>query len=488
MGKLAGGRVTLRFRKPGYISRSVAYNVRPGAHVKGVLVHMSPTGVVAGRIIRSDGKPAPNVFVTAYRYQNSTEGRQLVSLSPNGSTNDLGEFRLVELAPGRYLIGMASGLRGWGYESAPDPLAVPPILYPGVGTVSQAQIIDVVGGEENRLKDVTLSSIRFGMLRIHFTNSRAGTTSDPSFELGYVTRSIVEDGRSQNLGEYLPKRTIRFDSAAETSITYWPNRPGVFSVVLRWKDGEGKTIDSRTPIQFDGTNTDVKIALERPDEGRLDIRGRIENTDGTLVPLSGVTLGVCRMGASECASQAFWMREQTALPRLDSDGKVSVKAASGQYDLHFINIPEGFYLGTVTQAGHDVLTEGMLASDNAPIVEIMVKPNPAIVRGSVRDRAGNLVENALVTLLPDTPLNATKLQSLRPSTRTDENGYFELRDVIPGKYRAYSCMQANGDVYPDQEFLMEFLEDGTALQVKEREEVLVNLALLAPLAAERQNH
>jgi hypothetical protein len=148
------------------------------------------------------------------------------------------------------------------------------------------------------------------------------------------------------------------------------------------------------------------------------------------------------------------------------------------YDLYTVGVPQGIYLSTARQGDRDVLTEGVIISTEASSLGFMFRRNPATVRGTVRDSQGTPVENALVGLLPEPPLDTAKLQSVRRSTRTDHHGLFELRGVIPGNYRAYAWTGVSSDAYLDQDFVKGFLTEGSPVEVREKQETLITLRLL----------
>jgi hypothetical protein len=97
------GFVTFEYgqRKPG--DPGATLTLRPKQQINDLVFRLIPSAVIAGRILDEDGEPLPSVGVTAWReaYQ---EGKRSLSMSANGETNDLGEYRLYGLPPGRYIV------------------------------------------------------------------------------------------------------------------------------------------------------------------------------------------------------------------------------------------------------------------------------------------------------------------------------------------------------------------------------------------------
>src|SRR4029077_14437827 len=67
----------------------------------GIELKLTPQSVVAGHVFDEDGDPLQSVNVEVWRYSYPRGRRQLMQVQ-NGSTNDLGEFRISNLSPGRY--------------------------------------------------------------------------------------------------------------------------------------------------------------------------------------------------------------------------------------------------------------------------------------------------------------------------------------------------------------------------------------------------
>jgi protocatechuate 3,4-dioxygenase beta subunit len=64
---------------------------------------MQPHAVISGRVLDDEGEPIPHVQVHAmtYRYM---QGRKQLMPTGNASTNDLGEYRIFGLPPGKYFV------------------------------------------------------------------------------------------------------------------------------------------------------------------------------------------------------------------------------------------------------------------------------------------------------------------------------------------------------------------------------------------------
>ena len=79
-------------------------------------IRMTPHGVVAGRVLDEDGDPLANTNIQVLRSAYVRGRKQLIQVE-NGSTNDLGEYRIYGLPPGRYVISAVN--RGGGFRGRP---------------------------------------------------------------------------------------------------------------------------------------------------------------------------------------------------------------------------------------------------------------------------------------------------------------------------------------------------------------------------------
>lgn len=62
-----------------------------------------PSGVIAGRVNDEEGEPTPGVVVQVMRFVYSRGALQLVTFARD-VTNDLGEYRIFDLASGKYFV------------------------------------------------------------------------------------------------------------------------------------------------------------------------------------------------------------------------------------------------------------------------------------------------------------------------------------------------------------------------------------------------
>jgi Carboxypeptidase regulatory-like domain len=134
-------------------SRGQPIFVRDGQTVEDVTVRLFRGGAIAGRVFDAYGEPVDMAQVQILSVPRS--GRP--QMRGSNSTNDLGEFRVARLQPGRYLVRVRP--QG-GYDSGmpqEKPLPAPlPTYYPSVPSIANAQVVVVNRGETVSGLDITL--------------------------------------------------------------------------------------------------------------------------------------------------------------------------------------------------------------------------------------------------------------------------------------------------------------------------------------------
>ena len=132
-----------------------------GQAVDGITVKLSRGGAIAGRVLDAHGDPVEFASIHAMKLPSSGKGRP--QQRGGASSNDLGEFRLAHLEPGKYVIfamprrdTMVNGPTGRGERAEPVESLPAPTFYPGVQTVDQAQAITLERGASVIGLDVTL--------------------------------------------------------------------------------------------------------------------------------------------------------------------------------------------------------------------------------------------------------------------------------------------------------------------------------------------
>src|SRR5215470_11277846 len=142
----------------------------PGQELKDQTLHMLAAAVVTGRVLDEDGDPMANVEISVLRRKAST-------VEPAGSerTNDLGEYRVGGLLPGKYYVvatPMPSFQSLVASQKKQDPPSYAPTYYPSALDRAQASPVELHAGEEMPA-DFSLTRRRLAHLRGKVVGFRA---------------------------------------------------------------------------------------------------------------------------------------------------------------------------------------------------------------------------------------------------------------------------------------------------------------------------
>src|SRR6266404_3323018 len=91
------GFVTQQYSPQGTTRRGATITLERAQNMTQIRFRLTPEGVITGRILDQDGDPMPNVMVQVLRFSYTRGRKQLMPMNSE-QTNDLGEYRLHDLA------------------------------------------------------------------------------------------------------------------------------------------------------------------------------------------------------------------------------------------------------------------------------------------------------------------------------------------------------------------------------------------------------
>ena len=431
-------------QKPGRRGETLTFG--PGDRKRDIVIRLMPLGVIAGRVLDQDGDPIQQVEVSAMVFEYSSSGRRLAPRK-SVSTNDLGEYRIFGIDPGRYYVSARPALlRGFGRtdpEAADDNYITS--YYPGATDAAGAAALDLTTGQQLSGIDMTLRKTRAASIRGRAIKPAGGS----GLTVGLMT---VNDNNTQSSssGVYDPEGKFELRGiAAGSHILFATSNVGDklymvrLPVEVRSTDIEGIELHLRPPMEAAGQvivegKNDVKLS-----QLSLNITGRVESHEAPV----------------------------------NADGTFTLKSLLPDVYLISMNPPSGLYLKAVRWSDADITASGLDLTDSAPTgqMTVVLSANAGEIEGSV-EPAGP----ATVTLVP---LSPPRMTPFFKTIRTTGDGRFVIRGVAPGKYKLFAWDQVNSDaVLYDPEFLKRVDSNGKTVEIKENGKESVQLKLIANAA------
>jgi Carboxypeptidase regulatory-like domain len=373
----------------------------------GIKLRFLHSATISGRVLDPHGDPALHVAVTLLRPGRNLGERVLVSYR-GATTNDRGQYRLDDIAPGQYCIHA---------QQPPEFGAAEPLTpqFFGGGRDSKDATILAIHGDEY------LAGIDFRM------------TSEPAVQVHGRVTGAPETRR--DLGGI----TVHLWTANEYVGNYWGNsitteapdyafsfdlRPGRYGVNAE-VEIEGKSWTASQYIDTSHVPGDIALALAPP----LDVKGklRIEGSAGTAgPPTSSFDIRLTRRGFGPRISSS-----------VAADGTFTLKQVPpGEWLLNVNPLPPGAFLKVARLGDQDVRFARMeIEPGSEDSISIVISTNTAQIQGEVDAGPGDS-KRAGILLAPTGQY--TTLTRFYYDIAADDTGKFELKDIAPGNYKIFA--------------------------------------------------
>jgi hypothetical protein len=436
--------------------------LRAGQEVKDLLFRLIPSAVIAGRVINEDGDPLPWVQVSALR-EAYAGGKKSLFSETTVPTNDLGEYRLFGLPPGRYFIRAdyktkerMTGRDRVQWRDDEEPRGYIPMYYPSSTEPARAITVAVKAGEEIPALEVLMRRVEVFTVRGRIYNL-VPRRSNPSYTVTLLPRN-------SEAWLSLPQRDAIVDEQDGTFIIR-DVLPGAYALAALWFD-EGKRYQANQNI---------------------DVRGAdVEGVALTVVP------GIALNGRLIWEGQPILERNTLAVYLRAADsvygyGARATLTAPGTFVLNDVydltyrvtvgGLCDDCYLKALRYSGssspEDTFTP---ARGSNATLELTISSRGARVQGSVADADNLPAVGVWVTLVPD-PAHRSSRRFYR-SASTDQYGRFELRGIAPGEYKLFSWEEAEYGAWEDPEFLRPFEEQGEKISFEEGDQKTLNITAI----------
>lgn len=429
--------------------------LNPGQEAKDVTIRLTPASVLTGRIVNEEGERVAGARIELERFRYVDGRRQLVPVN-SATTNDLGEYRLYGIAPGRYFVSAQYTPVWERYAARPagaQENSYVPLYYPNTPDPDRAVIIELAPGAELRGIDFSLSPVRTVALR--------GRVIGPPGRGTSVALLPAEGGSAR--GSNLHTST---DAQGNFELASVP--PGSYYLVaVRLIEG-GNFLNARIPVQLGPAGAD---AIEVPLVPQSEVAGAVKTVDNAPLPKgdlrvifdsrdSGVSMG-------------------GGIGILKPDGTFRApRMPQGRFAARVMSLPEDYYVRSIRLGGEEVKDAGFtVGPDGVTGLEIQISPAGGRMDGAVVNDQQQPAAGATVVLVPD-PERRRFSQYYRQTT-ADQDGRFSLRGIAPGDYKVFAWDDIEPGAWMDPDFVRTRESAGKSISIGEGAHETVAL-LLAP--------
>ena len=293
---------TLSIATPtGYDEAFASVKLDPNERVTDVLVRMRPHGSISGTIRDETGDPVVGIPVTAYLKMKSLARTVLLPKGLSPVTDDRGQYRINDLAPGSYFIcacddplqsldplflrlmgARASSLMDGDGSPRYSPVRFIQTLHPGSPNPSAATPVGLTAGEDRAGVDIDLPSASTSRV----SGRLEGVTLDASRDMVLM---LVPNGDMDALGATMLKpSSVGVDGAFEFAAV----PPGTYSFEAFPKDPM-KGAWASVPIAVgnrDVTALVIPLKLGPSFSGYLDFKGTAPRPTAESLERSRVVL------------------------------------------------------------------------------------------------------------------------------------------------------------------------------------------------------
>jgi hypothetical protein len=463
------GYVTQEYGQKRPSSPAAILSLAPGQRMADLVFKLMSAAVITGHIRDEGGEPMPWVHIVAYRlvYYNGKRG---ASSEAETSTNDLGEYRLFGLTPGRYFLAAnyepgSSVLSG--RHMMPDDSLNPGYVvtyYPNTNDPAKAAAVSVKGGDEINSIDVILSPSHVVTVRGRVFSAIPGVPSARLF--------VSLQPRAPQYGLDLQgKSSLTQTKDGSFEISNVP--PGSYLAQTTWFS-DGKFYQAMKAVDVGAVDVDgitLTIGVGQEIHGRIIWEGKPE-TEAGMRRISLMPLDVEQSSAAH-----------------------SIVKSDGSFVLS--NVPDGRFLVVAHGIGQDAFVKSVRYGDvesptrqftavrgsESPL-EVVISARGAHVEGIVTNADSLPAVGVWAVLVPETSRRDENW--LFKQASTDQNGRFEMRGIPPGQYKLFSWDQIEEGAWQDPEFLRPFEGKGQEITVQEGDRKKVELSSIKAASGDQE--
>ncbi len=428
-------------------------------HVQDLTLKLTPLGVVSGHVLDEDGEPIVRAQIAVLRYFYGPYRKQLIAEAA-AQSNDLGEFEVLNLAPGRYYFQVMAPpqrnvppLTRWVHPEEAYPIT----YYPNASEAAQATATSVAPGAH-------VSNVDFHLRKMpayHIRGTVIGET--PGSGAGQVTVEIPNSNFGADISQSDLQADGSFDlrgvvnGSYELSYTRFdagkPPSDSHQAVRVSDADANGVVLARKPFVDVSGT-----VTVEGPQPERLDLQ--------------------IMLGARFGAGPSFG----TPGP----DGKFVIAGLSPNVQsVQIENAPPGKYVKSIRFGDREIKNAEIdLSGGSGAALNIVLGADGGEVDGNVQNASGQPAAGTPITLAPAEEFEGR--WDLLKRAVTDDSGNFRIKDVAPGEYKVFAWEADIDDRTQSPEFRKPFEDRSAPVTVGPNEKAAVQVNVITAVEIEKE--
>jgi hypothetical protein len=408
--------------------RSPPIILEQGQHLRDVIFRLKPTAVIVGRVVNEEGEPVVDSEVNiSVRSPGTIRG---LMQEQSVQTNDLGEYRIFRVNPGKYYLSADPPDRyadrntttsddeseEQGRDKNNETPIYAPVFYPGTTDGEQANRLEIKAGDEIRV-DFTLTRVRAYRIR--------GRVLGSSLKTGEPLVVVLAPRNGRRMDRQAGR--VRKDGSYEI----YPVLPGSYRLAV------SSVADTYNPMlqnlakQIEVTNSDLEnVDIAFAPAAKIDIKGRLALDENSPTRLDHFVL---RLLPVDSEDDEFWSDHAV---QVKPDGTFSFQQVPpGNYSIQVMGGRNREYYVKSGRYGNRELahSEFMVTEASSPRLDLVLSSATARMEGVVVDERDKPVAGASVVAVPVRKFK--NLQYWYVDSVTDQNGRFVVPRLRPDEYR-----------------------------------------------------
>lgn len=418
-----------------------------GSSLTALSIPLPKHGIIAGKILDQDGEPVPRTLVMAMNniYINGKRTRLPAGTVPVMS-NDLGEYRIGQLPPGKYII---CAIPEGGYQPntavSPGPAkggeSPGNTCFPNVPNLSEATQLEIKDSSEVPGIDIRMLKNR--------TVSIKGRVNGVPANAAAVTLLNLTPKDSGPMGRAMGPRAML--QGADGRFEFKNVVPGSYTLqTLPTGLGSIPYVVKQVVEVGDQPIDDLNVPALLP----FEVKGQIQAEPSPDLKLASVKV---------VAQPSDDIVTTVSLTSPSDNGEfVMANIVPGRFRLAFGGLPSTHYIKEIRLGEQVVAGDDPELTNPATPVTVVVAVSKAEISGSVRNEKGEAAPGAIIGLVPE-----PRRPFRQRVARADQSGTFRLQNVAPGEYLLFAFDQLENGVLDDEEFLKPLLSKAKRVKVQD---------------------